>query len=259
MSHQHLLKNISNQVLTLTLNRPERLNAFSTEMFLELISALKDAQTNPEVRAIVIKGSGRSFSAGGDINDMGSDNPISLYDFVYTLNEGILTMRDTEKPIIAAVHGYAAGAGASLALAADLIVAAENTKFALSFSQVGLISDGGGSYHLTKLIGPYLAKQFYFSAEPILVDRLYELGVVNQIVPSEKLDEEVSKLATKLANGPSRAYGLQKKIINHAVTATLEDILEQERVSQVMMNITEDHKEGIAAFMEKRQPVFKGK
>ena len=224
-----------------------------------ITSALKDAQTNPEIRSIVINGSGRAFCAGGDVKSMGQGGPFSTYDFIATLNECILTMRNTEKPIIAVVHGYAAGAGSSLALAADLIVAAEDSKFALSFSQVGLVSDGGGSYHLTKLIGPYLAKQFYFSAEPIPVERLYQLGVVNQIVPQESLEEEVRNIATKLASGPSRAYGMQKKIINHAVTATLEEILDQERTTQPLMNQTEDHKEGVAAFKEKRVPVFKGK
>lgn len=259
MSQEHLLVNNTNSILTLTLNRPERLNAFSTEMLLGITSALKDAQKNPEIRAIVINGSGRAFCAGGDVKNMGTGGPINTYDFIAHLNECILTMRDTEKPIIAVVHGYAAGAGSSLALAADLIVAEEGSKFALSFSQVGLISDGGGSYHLTKLIGPYLAKQFYFSAEPIPVERLYQLGVVNQIVSPEKIEEEVNALAAKLANGPSRAYGLQKKIINHAVTATLDEILEQERITQPLMNLTEDHLEGVAAFKEKRKPVFKGK
>jgi 2-(1,2-epoxy-1,2-dihydrophenyl)acetyl-CoA isomerase len=259
LNQEHLLVDNSNSILTLTLNRPESLNAFSAEMILGIKSALKDAQNNPEIRAIVIKGSGRAFCAGGDVKNMGEKSPLTTYDFIAYLNECILTMRDTEKPIIAVVHGYAAGAGSSLALAADLIVAAEESKFALSFSQVGLISDGGGSYHLTKLIGPYLAKQFYFSAEPIPVERLYQLGVVNQIVPLEKLDEEVNNLATKLANGPGRAYGVQKKIINRAVTSTLDEILEMERASQPLMNLTEDHQEGVAAFKEKRKPAFKGK
>lgn len=256
---QDLLVDISESVLTLTLNRPESLNAFSADMILGITNAIKEARTNPEIRAIVLRGAGRAFCAGGDVKSMGSGGPINTYDFIARLNDCILTMRDTEKPIIAVVHGYAAGAGSSLALAADLILAAEGSKFALSFSQVGLISDGGGSYHLTKLIGPYLAKQFYFSAEPIPVERMYQLGVVNEIIPQENLDEEVQKLAQKLANGPSRAHGVQKKIINRAVTATLEEVLEMERISQPLMNLTEDHKEGVTAFKEKRKPVFKGK
>lgn len=256
---QDLLVEVSNSVLTLTLNRPERLNAFSAEMIQGITDALKDAQKNPEIRAIVLRGNGRAFSSGGDVKSMGQGSPINTYDFISILNECILTMRNTEKPIIAAVKGYAAGAGSSLALAADLIVAAEGSKFALSFSQVGLVTDGGASYHLTKLIGPFLTKEFYFSAEPIPVERLYQLGAVNKIVPLEKLDEEVMEWATKLAKGPSRAYGMQKKIINHAVTATLEEILDQERTTQPLMTLSEDHKEGVAAFKEKRTPVFTGR
>lgn len=258
MNQESLLINVSNSILTLTLNRPDRLNAFNLDIIKGITNALREAQTNPEIRAVVINGSGRAFCAGGDVKNMGKGSPLNTYDFVGTLNECILTMRDTEIPIICAVQGYAAGAGSSLALAADLIIAAEDSKFALSFSQIGLISDGGGSFHLTKLIGPYLAKQFYFSAEPIPVERLYQLGVVNKIVPAEQLTEEVLKLATGLANGPSRALGLQKKIINLAVTATLDEVLEKERVSQPLMNQTEDHREGVTAFIEKRKPVFKG-
>lgn len=259
MSEQHLLIDIQGPVMTLTLNRPESLNAFSPEMILGLTQALRDAQENDEIRAIVLAGAGRSFSAGGDVKTMGQANATQVYEHIGKLNECILAFKETEKPIIAAVHGFAAGAGFNLVLACDLIIASNDSKFALSFSQVGLISDGGGSYFLPKLIGPHLAKQFFFSAEPIPAERLYQLGVINQLVPLEKLQEETVTFATKLAHGPSKAFGMQKKIIEHSFTASLEEILEQERITQTLMVTTEDHQEGIQAFKEKRRPNFQGK
>jgi len=259
MSDQHLLINQKGAVLSLTLNRPESLNAFSPDMILGLTAAIKEAQQNPEIRVIVLSGSGRSFSAGGDVKSMGQANAVGVYEHIGRLNECILTMKETEKPIIAAVHGFAAGAGFNLALACDLIIAADNSQFALSFSQVGLISDGGGSYFVPRLVGPHLAKQFLFSAEPIPAERLYNLGVVNYLVPLERLQEETQNIAEKFAAGPSRAYGMIKKLVDHSLNATLDEILEQERITQTMMVTTEDHKEGITAFKEKRKPNFTGR
>lgn len=259
MPENHLIIEKTDSILRLTLNRPESLNAFSPDMILGITNALSKAQKDEEVRAIVLSGAGRSFSAGGDVKTMGLANSIQVYEHIGRLNECILTMKATEKPIIAAIHGFAAGAGVNLALASDLIVAAEDSKFALSFSRVGLISDGGGSYFLPRLIGPHLAKEFFFSAEPIPARRLYELGVVNRLVAPEKLQEETTKLATRYANGPGKAYGMMKKLIDHSLTASLEEILEQERITQTMMVTTEDHQEGVAAFKDKRKPVFKGK
>ena len=254
----HLIINKNGAVLSLTLNRPESLNPFSPEMILTLTEALKEAQNNPEVKVIVLSGAGRSFSAGGDVKTMGQANATGVYDHIGRLNECILAMKATEKPIIAAIHGFAAGAGFNLALACDLIVAADESKFALSFSQVGLVSDGGGSYFVPRLVGPHLAKQFMFTAEPIPAERLYQLGVINYLVPAANLKEETLKLATQLANGPTRTYGMIKKLVDHSMTATLEEILEQERITQTMMVSSEDHQEGIAAFKEKRKPNFTG-
>ncbi|MBM7703738.1 enoyl-CoA hydratase/isomerase family protein [Metabacillus iocasae] len=259
MSQQHLLIDYYQSVMVITLNRPDSLNSFSSEMILGLTDALKEAQGNDDVRAIVLTGAGRSFSAGGDVKTMGKADGEVVYEHIGKLNECILTMQQIEKPILAAVHGFAAGAGFNLALACDLIIAADDSKFALSFSKVGLISDGGGSYFLPRLIGPQLAKQFFFTAEPIPAERLYQLGVINQLVKIEALEEEVMKYATMLAQGPVKAYGMQKKIINHALTSTLDEILEQERMTQTLMITTNDHQEGIAAFKEKRKPIFQGK
>ncbi|WP_235848452.1 enoyl-CoA hydratase/isomerase family protein [Litchfieldia alkalitelluris] len=259
MSNDHLLVQIEGPVMNLVMNRPESLNAFSPEMIMGLTNAVKEAGENPEIRIVVLSGSGRSFSAGGDVKTMGEASPSQVYDHIGKLNECILAMRSLEKPIIAAVHGFAAGAGFNLALACDLIVAAEDSKFVLSFSQVGLISDGGGLYFLPRLIGPYRAKQLLFSGEPLLVKTAKEYGIVNDTFPLDSFKEEVGKLAFKLSKGPGKAYGMIKKIADQAAVSSLSEILEQERITQTLMVTTDDHIEGVSAFKEKRKPQFKGK
>ncbi|ABO66899.1 MULTISPECIES: enoyl-CoA hydratase/isomerase family protein [Geobacillus] len=259
METMHLLVEQSGSVLWLTLNRPERLNAFSPEMIAGLTRAIERAAMDDAVRAIVLSGAGRAFSAGGDVKAMGQSSASQAYEHIGRLNRLIMTMKSCEKPIIAAVHGVAAGAGFNLALACDLILAAEDSQFILSFANVGLVSDGGGSYWLPRLVGPHLAKQFFFTAEPISAHRLYELGVLSKIVPAEELREAVEALAAKLAARPTKAIGKQKRLIEHALTATLEEILEEERLIQGLMVETDDHREGVAAFKEKRKPVFQGK
>ncbi|MGE7764273.1 enoyl-CoA hydratase/isomerase family protein [Peribacillus sp. NPDC096540] len=258
MLKEHLLTEVNNNVLIVTLNRPESLNAFSPDMISNLTKTITDVKHKPNIRAVVIKGAGRSFTAGGDVKSMGQASAGQLYDHVGKMNDCILAMDSSEVPIIAAVHGFAAGAGFNLALACDLIVASDDSQFAMSFSQVGLISDGGGSYFLPKLIGPHLAKQLFFSAEPISAERLYQLGVINYLFPLNQLEEETLKLADKLASGPTKAFGMMKKLVTHSFTATLDEMLEQERITQTLMASTEDHLEGVAAFKEKRKPEFTG-
>lgn len=166
-------------------------------------------------------------------------------------------MTSLEKPIIAAVHGFAAGAGFNLASSCDLIIASEESKFVMSFSQIGLISDGGGLYFLPQIIGPYQSKELFFSAKPITAKKAYEYGIVNELVQTELLTETVTAKASLLSQGPVRAYGLMKKIINTA--GTLEEVLETERITQTHLIMTEDHQEGVMAFKEKRIPKFNGK
>ncbi len=185
--------------------------------------------------------------------------PLGTYEHIGRLNELVLAMQNLEKPIIAAVHGYAAGAGFNLALASDIILATEDSQFILSFSKVGLISDGGGLSFLPRLIGPYLAKELFFNAEPITVEKAKSLGIVNQVYSINEFKDKVQEFASKLANGPNVFYGFIKKIVNLSLTSTLEEILDQERITQATMIGTEDHKEGVQAFKEKRVPQFKGK
>ncbi|WCK56369.1 enoyl-CoA hydratase [Aneurinibacillus sp. Ricciae_BoGa-3] len=259
MENNDLLITFEGPILSLKLNRPTALNAFSPAMIEGLIASLEEARNNEHIRVVLLSGAGRSFSAGGDVKGMGESSPGQVYEHVGKLNQLIKLMKEVEKPIIAVVHGFAAGAGFNLALACDLIIAAEDSKFVLSFSQVGLISDGGGSFFLPRLIGIHRAKELLFSAEPLEAAKAYEWGIVNRLYPLEELQTAAMEYAKKLANGPSRAYGLLKKIADQSLVSGLEDILEQERITQAMMVTTEDHEEGVRAFKEKRKPAFKGR
>ncbi|MFV8826711.1 enoyl-CoA hydratase/isomerase family protein [Alkalihalobacterium sp. APHAB7] len=259
MENQHLLTHIEAGVMRLTLNRPEALNAFSPEMITGLMNSIKEAKENQDVKVIVINGAGRAFSSGGDVKTMGKASGAQVYEHIGKLNELILEIKSLEKPVVAAVHGFAAGAGFNLALACDLLLAADDSKFVLSFAQVGLISDGGGLFFLPKVLGPYRAKELLFSAKPLEAAKAKEWGLVNEIVPVEELESTVGVFAKQLANGPTRAIGLMKKIVDESVNMTLEDVLKREQITQTLMVTTEDHLEGVQAFVEKRKAKFTGK
>lgn len=254
--NKHVLVKTHEGIMQISLNRPDSLNAFSPEMITGLKDSIKQAKHDEKVRVITISGSGRSFSAGGDVKTMGESDALETYNHIGELNELILSMRDLEKPIIAAVHGFAAGAGFNLALACDIILAAKESKFVLSFSKVGLISDGGGLYFLPRLIGPYRAKELLFRAEPIKVDEAHSLGIVNHVYPLDEFEEKVLEFANEIAAGPATAYGFIKKIADQSLTSSLPEILEQERITQATVVSTEDHREGVQAFKEKRKPNF---
>lgn len=254
-----VLIEVEGRVISVTLNRPEALNALSSDMREGLMGAIRTAKENDEIRAMLITGAGRSFCSGGDVKGMGNATPAMMYDHLGKLNELILAMAELEKPIISAVHGYAAGAGVCLALACDQVLAADDAKFVLSFSKVGLISDGGGLYFLPRTLGVYRAKELLFNAEPISAKQAQDWGMVNRLYPAEQLREEAMSYAQKLAAGPTRTYSLIKKIANQALMSDLADVLEMERATQSMIGTTEDHKEGVQAFLEKRQPRFQGK
>ncbi|SEB14845.1 2-(1,2-epoxy-1,2-dihydrophenyl)acetyl-CoA isomerase [Thalassobacillus cyri] len=254
-----LLVQVEGSVMNLTLNRPESLNSFSPAMIADLKKSINQAKQDENIRVVILTGAGRSFSAGGDVKTMGTSEPIDAYEHIGKLNELILAIKDLEKPVIAAVHGFAAGAGFNLALACDIILAAENSDFVLSFSKVGLISDGGGSYFLPRLIGVHRAKELMFHASPINATEAKSLGIVNQIYPTDTFKIDVERYAEKLASGPSRAYGFIKKLTDRSLSSSLDEILEAERITQATVITTEDHREGVKAFKEKRHPDFQGK
>ncbi|RDY71439.1 enoyl-CoA hydratase [Halobacillus trueperi] len=259
LGNDHLTVDIKGPVLSCVLNRPDALNAFSDQMIIGLQEALGEAERNDDVKVVVLSGAGRSFSAGGDVKSMGTADAKQLYDHVGELNQLILKIKDLAKPVVAVVHGYAAGAGFNLALACDQILAGEESKFVLSFAQVGLVADGGGHYFLSRLLGPYRTKELLFRAEPIPVETAAEWGLVNRVIPLADLEEEAMNYALALSKGPGRAMGMMKKIVDQADRSDLAAILEQERMTQAMMISTEDHKEGVQAFKEKRKPNFVGK
>lgn len=255
--NKDLLVEVKEGVMQLTMNRPESLNAFSPEMVVGIKDAMKQAKDDETIRVVTLSGSGSSFSAGGDVKTMGGATALQTYDHIGELNEVILSMRDLEKPIIAVVHGFAAGAGFNLALACDMILAAEETNFILSFSKVGLISDGGGLYFLPRLIGTYRTKELLFSAEPITANEAHSYGIVNHVYPLDEFEAKANEFVTKIASGPVTAYGFMKKIADSSLTSSLDEILEQERINQATVVSTEDHQEGVQAFKEKRQPNFR--
>ena len=250
---------LSNGVLTLTMNRPDLLNSFNREMALDLQKELENASSNSEVRAIVITGEGRAFCAGQDLQEAISDEGPAIETIVKEhYNPIILKIREIEKPIIAKVNGVAAGAGANIALACDVVIATEKASFIQAFSQIGLIPDSGGTYFLPKLIGQAKATALMFTAEKISAEEAEKLGMIYKFVDHESLDEEVNKFAGKIAQMPTKALGLTKELVNASWNNSLKDQLNMEMDKQAEAGNSYDYKEGVNAFLEKRKPEFKG-
>ncbi len=259
MNGEDLLVRFEDGILELVLNRPEKLNAFSEPMMQRLTTELIHARVDDAVKVVVISGAGRAFSAGGDIASMDGAQPTEVYEHIGLLNRAVLAMTALPKPVIASVQGFAAGAGFNLALASDLIVAADDAKFVMSFAQVGLTSDGGGHYFLPYLVGPHVAKELLFLAEPLPASRAYAYGIVNRLVPPAELAAETTKLARRLAMGPSVALGQMKRLVDRAFQSSLAQMLEDEQTAQVLLTGSVDHREGVTAFGEKRQAKFQGR
>ena len=257
--YETLLVEAQNGVRVITLNRPEVLNAISAQLGTELLEALREAERAAEVRCVLLTGSGRGFCAGADLREQ-APGQTSVGDLLRTRYNGIvLRMRTMEKPVIAAVNGVAAGAGCNLALAADLRVASDRASFIEAFSRVGLIPDSGGTWLLPRLVGTGRALEMMFFADPVDAGAAERLGLVNRVVPHDDLMPRALEWAARLAAGPTRAYGLIKRGVNRAVSATLADSLEYEAQLQEIASRTEDHREGVAAFLAKRPPAYSGR
>jgi 2-(1,2-epoxy-1,2-dihydrophenyl)acetyl-CoA isomerase len=247
----------SKGVQTITLNRPESLNALNAAMRRELLAALKAAGKDESVRAIVITGEGRGFCSGADLR--GGSTEREFRRVVTTeYNPLITAIRDLPKPVIAAVNGVAAGAGVSLALACDLIYAAEEAQFILAFVRIGLVPDSGLTRALVRILGRYRAAWLIFSGDGLPAAEAQAAGVVNGVAPAAQLPELVRGVAQRLAQGPTLAIGYAKRLLNHAETATLSDSLTLEAALQELAGRTQDHSEGVTAFAEKRPPRFSG-
>ena len=262
MPHE-LLESVSDRVATLTLNRPDRLNALSTPMLDGLLEALPRLAADPEIAVVILTGAGRGFCAGGDVKNMAQGSgQLGMEDAVQRLRgrmEVSRLLHEIPKPTIAMVNGPAAGAGLAMALACDLRVASESARFITAFAKVGFSGDFGGSYFLSKLVGTGKARELYYTGEPLDARQALACRLVNAVVPESELLQATTALAQRLARGPGIALGLMKKNFNAAETGTLTDLLDLEALHQVRTARTEDHAEAARAFVEKRPPVFKGR
>lgn len=246
-----------NGIQTITLNRPQSLNALDLKMREELLAALNDAAQDSVVRALVITGQGRAFCAGGDLSTMEKDfAPGEGRARLQSAHKIIKAITGMDKLVIAAVNGPAIGAGCNLALSCDFIIAAEEAKFGEPFGRVGLIPDLGGLYFLPRLVGLFKAKEMVFTWETIDAREAERIGLVNRVVPLGELYPEVNKFAGRLIKGPAQANALTKAIINQSLQGTLDQVLDQEAYAQDLCFMTSDRKEGIRAFFEKRKPNF---
>ncbi|MEZ5045823.1 MAG: enoyl-CoA hydratase-related protein [Chitinophagaceae bacterium] len=251
--------NIQKGVLTLTLNRPEKFNSFCRDMALQLQTLLEDANTNTDVRCIVLTGEGKAFCAGQDLSEAIDDNGISISQIVEEhYNPIILKLRKLEKPVIAAVNGVAAGAGANIALACDIVVAHEAASFIQAFSKIGLIPDSGGTYFLPRLIGMQKATALMMTGQKVDAASAQAMGMIYTFYTADNFATEVEKLALQLANMPTKALALTKKLLNGTFQNTLESQLHQEGNMQLLASESYDYQEGVNAFLEKRSPLFKG-
>lgn len=263
MSLSFIEKEIKNGVLIIRLNRPDVLNSFNYGMAEEVQNVFKEAETNEEIRCVLLTANGKAFCAGQDlkeVTEIAKDPDRELSEVVHhTYNPIIKAIRTLEKPVICAVNGTAAGAGANIALACDMVFAAEEAKFIQSFSNIGLIPDSGGTYILPRLVGLAKATELTFTGRPVKAPEAVELGMIYKSVSSEELMKEATALCEKFAKMPTRGYGLTKRGFNEGFSNDLETQLNLEADLQAEAGSTEDYHEGVSAFLEKRKPEFKGK
>lgn len=255
-----ILRSDSNGVCTLTLNRPNVFNSFNQTMAFQLHAALDACAVDDNVRVVVIKGEGKAFCAGQDLAEVIDPEGPEMKNIVGEhYNPIILKIRNLEKPVIAAVNGVAAGAGANIALACDITIAKKSAAFIQAFSKIGLIPDSGGTFFLPRLIGLQKAMALMFTGEKVSAEQAEKLNMIYKAVDDETFEEEVLKFAETLALMPTRGLGLTKKAVNLGLFNNLEDQLAVEGVLQTEAGETEDFREGVSAFLEKRAAVFKGR
>ncbi|MDC1244688.1 enoyl-CoA hydratase-related protein [Crocinitomicaceae bacterium] len=255
-----LITSLNNGVFKITLNRPEVYNSFNQAMAFSLQKELDYCAQNDEIRTIIITGSGKAFCAGQDLSEATDPNGPELESIVRDhYNPIILKIRSLEKPVIAAVNGVAAGAGANIALACDLTIAQENASFIQAFSKIGLIPDSGGTYFLPRIIGVQKALALMFTGDKISAKEAEELNMIYKCISEEEFEDFILKIAEKMALMPTRAFGLTKKAVNQSLDNTLEEQLNLEEKLQTEAGKTEDFQEGVQAFLEKRKAKFKGK
>ncbi len=253
-------------VAVMTMNRPESLNAMNPELLNTMCVAGKELAEDPEVRCVVITGAGRAFSAGGDVKAMAEGNAgnpggglLGRVDTLRQQEEISRLLYEMPKPTIAAVNGVAAGAGLSVALAADLRIASDQARFTTAFAKVGFSGDFGGTWLLQRLIGPAKAKELYFMSDILGAEDALALGLVNRVVPQDQLMEAAMSLAHRLAAGPTLAFGRIKDNFAFGATNTFSDSLTREAENMIASGLTEDHRNAALAFVQKREPQFSGR
>src|SRR3954454_10067467 len=245
-------------VLTITLNRPEAYNALTTSMHGALHAALEEA-ADPEIRAVVLTGAGKGFCAGQDLSEFrGLEHDVGEH-LEATYHPNVRAIRALEKPVIAAVNGAAAGAGLSLACVCDMRIAADNAVFVPGFIGIGLIPDSGGSYFIARLLGPSRAFSWMTSNRRLMAAEAHAWGLVSEVVEADSFAARVAEHAAELAAAPTRAIAMTKRLYDEAATSTLEEQLEREAEAQAQAAQTDDFREGVAAFGEKRAPRFQGR
>lgn len=256
-----IIKTVENGVATLTLNRPEVFNSFNREMALMFQDELDACEQNSEVRVIIITGSGKAFCAGQDLKEVTTPelNPGFRKILEEHYNPIITRIRKIEKPIIAAVNGVAAGAGANIALACDIVIAHEKVSFIQAFSKIGLVPDSGGTFFLPRLIGFQKASALMMLGDKVSATEAERLGMIYKAAPLEAFEETYQTMAVTLAQMPTKALGMTKRLLNESMNNSLEDQLALEGKLQIEAAQSEDYAEGVAAFVAKRKPEFKGK
>lgn len=257
--YEFLKYDLQEGVLTITLNRPDSYNALNDDITFELQDALKKASRDEEVRVVVITGAGKAFCSGQDLKASQGQKRSFIDSLHKRYNPIIRALRKMEKPVICRLNGVAAGAGCSIALACDLVVADEEAQLIEVFVNIGLVLDSGSSYFLPRLVGSSRAFEMATMAKRLKGKEAVEWGVVNKAVPKEQLDEAVREYTDYYAKAPTKAIGLMKKMLNKAGNASLDEMLEYEAFCQEIAGNSEDYKEGVQAFIEKRKPEFKGK
>ena len=263
MSYQHILYAAEHGVATITLNRPEVLNSFNMPMAVELQDALRVAAEDESIRAVLLTGAGRAFCAGQDLTEAapadGTPAPPIGEIVRKTYNPTVRAIRVLEKPVVCAVNGVAAGAGANLALACDIVIAADGASFVQAFAKIGLIPDTGGTFFLPRLVGLARATALAFFGDKVSAADAQAMGMIYRVVDAARLEEEARALARRLATQPTRGFGLTKRAFNQSLANDLDAQLEVEAELQAEAGRTADFAEGVRAFREKRQPTFAGR